>query len=468
MTLATRLSLFFLAALAAVLLGFSAGLYYLASTHLHHQLDERLDNVLNVLSATAEHDDEGIEWKTTDHFADLDAGNWAIRWAVLDEDGERVDGSLDAGEARAGGWRVAQRVIGDPSSARRRGKKRHSDHHVSLTLIAAAPEAPLQQSLRTLALTLGGLSLGLWTAAALTGRWLCRRALAPLNRMAATARTINADELERRLPHPNTADELDDLGRAFNELLGRLQESFERQRRFTGDASHQLRTPLAAMLGQVEVALRRPRPPEEYERVLTLVHKQSAKLREIVEMLLFLSRADAEAKRPHLETVDLPPWLAEHLQTWSAHPRYAGLHLDIAPGATVCVKAQTPLLGQLVDNLLDNACKYSEPGTPVTLSLTAGPDGVRLSVEDRGHGIDAAELAHVFDPFYRSPQARRLGRSGVGLGLAVARRIAEAFGGELTAASEPGKGSRFTLRLPADAPATPAPAVAVNSAGAVG
>src|SRR5437763_732045 len=142
-------------------------------------------------------------------------------------------------------------------------------------------------------------------AAALAGRRLCRRALRPLTGMAAAARAISADDLGRRLPPAGTGDEVDDLGRAFNELLARLQESFERQRRFTGDASHQLRTPLAAMLGQVEVALRRERPPEEYQRVLTLVHKQSAKLREIVEMLLFLSRADAEAKRPQLEALDL-------------------------------------------------------------------------------------------------------------------------------------------------------------------
>jgi signal transduction histidine kinase len=115
-------------------------------------------------------------------------------------------------------------------------------------------------------------------------------------------------------------------------------------------------------------------------------------------------------------------------------------------------KAQKPLLGQLIDNLLDNACKYSEVGTPIALRLSADKHGVLLSVTDAGCGIEADELPHVFEPFYRSPQARRLGRSGVGLGLAVARRIAEAFGGKLGVTSEPGKGSCFTLWL-AQAPA---------------
>ena len=458
MTLATRLSLFFLAALAVVLVGFSATLYGLASSHLHRHLDERLGSVVNTPAAAAEQEDDGLEWKTTDRFWDLDGG--PVSWAVLDEHGERVDGSAEAAAATsAGGWRVVRRTIGHPLGRGDRHEEHPHSHgerrYKALTFVAAAPESPLAATLRTLALTLAGLSLALWTAAALGGRWLCRRALAPLHRMAATARTINADDLGRRLPAANTADELDELGRAFNDLLGRLQESFERQRRFTGDASHQLRTPLAAMLGQVEVALRRERPPEEYHRVLELVHKQSAKLREIVEMLLFLARADAEAKRPQLETVDLAAWLTEHLQTWSAHPRFADLHPDLAAGTSAVVNAQTPLLSQLVDNLLDNACKYSESGTPVTLRVAAGADGVSLTVADEGHGIEAAELAHVFDPFYRSPQARKLGQGGVGLGLAVARRIADAFGGELRAASVPGNGSQFTLRLPAVNAAAP-------------
>ena len=447
MTLATRLSLFFLAALALVLLGFSATLYSLASTHLHRQLDERLDGVVNVLAAAAEVEDQGIEWKPNQRVLPVYADGAPIRWVVLDGDGRTVEGSAEAATASSTtGWRVARRqVVENPS--KRRTRKYDEDHYAALTFVAAAPEAPLQSTLRTLALTLAGLSLTLWTAAALTGRWLCRRALTPLNRMAETARTMTAADLERRLPSANTGDELDDLGCAFNDLLSRLQESFERQRRFTGDASHQLRTPLAAMLGQVEVALRRERSPEEYQRVLTLVHKQSVKLREIVEMLLFLARADAETKQPPAKTIDLVAWLPEHLQTWTGHARYADLHLDIFSTVPLVVKAQPSLLGQLVDNLLDNACKYSEPGTPITVRLSAVAGRVLFWVTDTGCGIEASDLPHVFEPFYRSPQARRLGRSGVGLGLAVARRIAEAFGGELGATSELGKGSCFVLTL---------------------
>jgi two-component system, OmpR family, sensor kinase len=257
---------------------------------------------------------------------------------------------------------------------------------------------------------------------------------------------MSAADLHQRLPGPAHADEVGELNRAFNELLDRLQEAFERQRRFTGDASHQLRTPLAAMLGQVDVALRRERPGEEYRRVLTLVQDQTDHLRRIVEALLFLARADAEAELSSLETVNLADWLPAHLKSWAEHPRAGDLRVECPDAALV--RAQPLLLGQLLDNLLDNAFKYSEPGTPVTVTARREPDGITLTVRDEGPGIGPNDLPHVFDAFYRSAEARRLGRAGVGLGLAMAQRIAAAFGGTLSAASELGKGSSFTLRLP--------------------
>jgi signal transduction histidine kinase len=265
--------------------------------------------------------------------------------------------------------------------------------------------------------------------------------------MAAAARTVSAADLGQRLPTPGTGDELDDLGRAFNDLLGRLQESFERQRRFTGDASHQLRTPLAALLGQIEVALRRDRNPEEYRRVLASVRGEAGRLGQLVDTLLFLARADAEARAPETERFDLCAWLGQHLGTWASHPRAADLQPEPAEGP-LWVRAHPALLGQALDNLLDNACKYSPPGSPVHVRTWEDGEAVCLGVEDQGDGIAAEDLPHVFEPFYRAAQARERGVGGVGLGLAVAARIVVAGGGRLTAHSEAGQGSRFTIRLP--------------------
>jgi heavy metal sensor kinase len=468
MTLATRLSLFFLGALAAVLAGFSLALYSLAHAHLHRRVDERLQAALDVLAAAAEVERNGIEWDPHARRLNLGTGE-SVAWAVIDDHGRPIDGSAGefprapaAGEDfpaprdvefQGGRWRVAgrrlhvdtpEKVLVDPGWPPRK--------YPSLVLTVAVRIDPVDTDLRWLALVLAGLSTGLWLAPAFVGRRLCRRALRPLTEMARGARTITAANLEQRLPSPATRDEMEALGCAFNDLLAHLQEAFERQRRFTGDASHQLRTPLTALLGQIEVALRRPRDAEEYRRVLRAVQGQASQLRQVVEMLLFLARADAEARAPELERIELGEWLGQHLQSWSAHPRAADLRWESCPEGQLWVRAHAPLLGQAVDNLLDNACKYSLASSPITVRTWREGDLACLGVEDRGRGIAAGDIYHIFDPFYRSPQARRQGVGGVGLGLAVAARIVAAVGGRIEVKSEPEKGSLFTLRLPADDP----------------
>jgi signal transduction histidine kinase len=206
------------------------------------------------------------------------------------------------------------------------------------------------------------------------------------------------------------------------------------------------------MLGQLEVALRRDRAPEEYRRALETVCGQAGQLRRIVDALLYLARADADAELAALEVMDLVVWLPEYVRQWTSHPRASDLSFKPVEVSLSTIRVQPLLLGQLLDNLVDNALKYSEPGTPVTVSLGQELGIALLRVEDEGCGIAPADLPHIFEPFYRSAGARRLGRSGVGLGLAMVRRIAASFGGSITAESEPGHGSRFTLRLPLPRP----------------
>lgn len=480
MSLAGRLTVFFLVALALVLAGFSASLYLLAHRHLHRQVDDRLEAALQTLSAAAEVKPDGVEWEPQERRLNLGQGDDQVRWEIHDDQGRAVGRSRNLGDETLfegsaplpaaeepavhltyrGGqpWRLRQQRL-QPSQHDIRGQhpegRDEDPKYPALIMTAGVSLQPVQATLQTLAVALTGLSVGLWLLAAVLGRWLCRRALVPVAHMAAAARALGAADLAGRLPGPGTGDELEDLGRAFNDLLSRLQEAFERQRRFTGDASHQLRTPLTAVLGQVEVALHRERPAEEYRQALTLVRGQAVRLRQIVESLLFLSRTDAEAELPGLETVDLTAWVQDHLEAWSGHPRWADLRVERPPGPH-WVRVHAPLLGQLLDNLLDNACKYSEPNTPVIVRLGSEPGTVTLAVEDAGCGIAAVDLPHVFEPFYRSTHVRRLGRGGVGLGLAVAQRIASAFRGTIRVESEPGQGSRFRLSLPAPIP-VPAP-----------
>lgn len=264
--------------------------------------------------------------------------------------------------------------------------------------------------------------------------------------MAADAKRITADDLGQRVPVPTPRDQLHDLAVEFNGLLTRLQDAFERQRGFTGEASHQLRTPLTAMLGQIEVALRRDRPADDYRRALESVQRQAVQMRQIVEALLFLARADAEVELPGLEVIDLGDWVHEYLTT-HPHDREANIRSPVSFPEGVYVLAHPQMLAQVVGNLIDNACKYSDPGTPVNVFVGVEAGDAVLVVEDKGHGISSADAGRVFEPFFRSADARRRAVGGLGLGLAVAARIIRSFGGRIELWSEPSCGSRFTVRL---------------------
>jgi two-component system, OmpR family, sensor kinase len=485
MSLATRLSAFFLIALALVLVGFSGALYVLARSYLVGQLDERLQSALDTLEASVDIEPGGLEWEPADRQMTLgvETGPGAVCWVVRDDRGALVDRSANAAPARfprdwmpaawpakpadgtafgaTPGWRLAARRLRlDDLLKQGRG---HPDDEPGyevpyrvLVLVVGLSPTPVESALGRLGLTLSVLSLGVWTVSVAAGRWLCLRALTPVSRMAKAATAMTAADLGQRLPISGTGDELDALGRAFNDLLVRLHEAFIRlhaaydgQRRFAGDASHQLRTPLAALLGQVQVARRRERPPEEYRRILDRVIDEGLRLRGIVDSLLFL--ADPEGSPVEFDTVDLATWLAEHVGRLSDHPRASGLRVEVLGDGPLAARVNPLLLGQLVDNLLDNAFKYSPAGSPVTVRCWAEPGSLLLSVTDRGYGLSSEEAARVFEPFYRTDQTRRNGQPGVGLGLPVARRIAAAFGGSLDVLSEPGSGCVFALRLPAEA-----------------
>jgi heavy metal sensor kinase len=484
MTLTSRLSLFFTGSLALVLAGFSLSLYALASRTLHRQADDRLYSTLNTLAAAAEINAAGVEWEPQERNLALvlHPQDEPVAWLVSDEAGRRIDSSEavppglaippgfaeEAGEMAGDGrprgrsrlgsedWRLVQRRLeADPN---RPGPVPMPDgpdekRHPSLTITVGHSLEPVEATLGSLAGLLAALTLAVGLLAALASRWVCRRALSPVSIMAERTRAMDASSLDERLALARSGDELEELGSAFNGLLDRLQESFERQRRFTGDASHQLRTPLTAMLGQIEVALRKERTAGDYRQVLTGLQRQGHHLRRIVESLLFLSRADSEGRLDGLEPLDLAAWLPEYLETWAEHPRWNDLKLVSSADRPAWIAANSALLGELVGNLIDNALKYSEPGSPVRIGLETEGQSVRLVVEDRGIGIVREDQAQLFQPFFRADQARRRGIAGLGLGLAVASRLARAFGGTITATSRAGQGSRFAVILPSIASA---------------
>jgi signal transduction histidine kinase len=464
--------------LGIVLAGFSVVFYSLASTHLYREADQRLASAVNTLIAAVEVRAHVVEWEPAERslrFGSAALGGPVI-WLLTDEQGQLVDrveappgrdflmraattfgidDHLAAWTADDGThWQIAHQWIrpsAEPSDlvqGIRRNQFKKQTKFPALAFTAAVPLDPIQGTLRLTALTLGGLSLGIWLMAVVMARIVCRRALRPVAQMALSARRMGPENLTRRLPSVATGDELEDLSRAFNSLLDRLEESFQRQERFTSDASHQLRTPLTAILGQIEVALRRERPSDEYVRVLNTVKHKAHHLQRISESLLFLARSNAEARSPELELIDMGDWLDCLKQRWSESERAGDIVWDCAIEGAVATKTQPVLLGELVNILLDNACKFSRAGTAIRIFASCDDRSVVLTVEDHGCGIAASDIPHLWEPFFRSVRSRQAGVEGIGLGLSIAQRLAECLGAALSVRSAVGSGSAFTLTLP--------------------
>lgn len=458
MTITTRLTCFFLAMLLLVLLGFSISMYWVADYYLNQQVDDRLTAALNSICGMIETDAAGVEWEPGERRRVLEFPTYEdqLAWWIKDDKNNLIARSHDAEHTDITAfdnrnWQFAQRTIEATTSSSDDSQPmigEASTKHAALIVSAAISRKPVQAAHWQLIAWLVGLSSVVWLAAFASARYVCRWALSPVRSMAIAAEQIDFVDPSQRLPSVHTHDEVGQLTQAFNAMLDRLQESFERQRRFTSDASHQLRTPLTAILGHVDVALRHDRTDTDYQAVLETIKRKGTHLSRVVESLLFLARSDREANLPRLVIVDLASWLPTYLTQWDDHPRHNDIQLDCdQSGCSRCV-AQSELLAEILNILLENACKFSETGSPIVVSLNNDEDHILVSVADQGCGIDEGDLGNLFTPFVRSEQARQSGVDGVGLGLSIANRLAKTFGGDLTVTSERTRGSCFTLQLP--------------------
>lgn len=469
MSITDRLLAFSLGALAAVLVAFSVSVYLLVADHAAQQVEDRAVATLDTLAAQCRWRPEGLEWTGESWDIAFGTDGEPTIWGVFDATGQCLQTSRDltfpiatvgAAHGLESGrdeirwmdrpWVLYRRRIvhSEPVGQLRSGESRN--RYAAVSLVTAWPYHGVIEQKRNLLRFLGFVSFATWTIALAAGRWYCKRALSPLSAMAQAVREIDAENLSYRLPKRLSADELQALTLAFDGLMDRLEEAFVRQSRFVSEASHQLRTPLSALLGQMEVALRRDRDAPEYRRTLEVARGSAQRLQKIVESLLFLARREGSGPIVERETLDLAAWLPEHLrQGWSDHARSGDLRLEIetGPDLPVLVRSHSAMLGQALDNFLDNALKYGDPGTKVHVRLRRENDQAVIEVNDQGPGMDEEALSHVFEPFYRSDEARRRGIEGLGLGLAIVARLAQAIGAETEVESHPGIGSTFRTKL---------------------
>ena len=289
--------------------------------------------------------------------------------------------------------------------------------------------------------------------AALGGYFLARRSLSPVALMSDQAEQIGATNLQNRLAVKNKTDELGRLAGSFNRLLDRLEESFQLQRRFVADASHELRTPVAILSGEAEVALAKPdRAPEEYRESLEILQKESLRLKKIVEDLFTLTRADIGQLPLSKSDFYLDELVADCVHACRTLAQAKQITLQCNAAVEMPAHADEAFLRRMFLNLLDNAIKYTPSRGAITISGERREDFYFVTVSDTGPGISAELQARVFERFFRAEKARTSSDSvngGAGLGLAICRWIAEAHQGTLELTRSGATGSTFTFSMPA-------------------
>jgi heavy metal sensor kinase len=316
-------------------------------------------------------------------------------------------------------------------------------------LVLGRPVAEVQQSLLRVAILLAVVVALLVAGASGLGFWLAGRALRPVRLMAATARQISEQDLHRRIALDlPPGDELGDLAATFDGMLARLESAFEGLRRFTADAAHEFRAPLALMRTQVDVMLRRRRSAEEYEASHRSLLTEIERLGRLADQLLLLARADAGALASRREPIDLPEFLEETIERWRPAAQEREVELESQLPLEGEVGGDPDLLRQLMDNLLDNAIRHNPPRGTVAVSAVENNGWWQLAVQDSGSGISPDLKPRLFARFARADGARGRSTGGAGLGLSLCAAIAEAHGGFISLEDASTGGARFVVRLP--------------------
>jgi two-component system heavy metal sensor histidine kinase CusS len=467
-SLAARLTAWYAGSAFLLILSATGFLYWVLVTNLEREDDEFLADKVQVLRILLrDHPEDVKELQREVEWA------WAARQYVqvyvriLDETGRSIletpgmsdglgpdvfppAGAVDVDRAAGheaitpGGksFRVLAVRLGDVAV----GQSGARAHVVQVALDRTHEEELLAGYRRSLLLVL---SLAL-VLCALAGHRIARRGLRPVAEIADTARRIRSTTLNERIEAQGLPAELAVLAGTFNEMLDRLEESFQRLAQFSADIAHELRTPVNNLRGEAEVALGKPRTPQEYREVLGSCLEECGRLARMIDSLLFLARAESPQVQIARERVDVGRELDAVREFYEAAAAEAGVSLVHHSGAAVVASLDRTLFQRAVGNLVANAIAHTPSGGTIALTATTHDDTVRVEVADTGRGIPPDHLPRLFDRFYRVDAARSSISGGVGLGLAIVKSIATLHRGRAEIASEVGRGTRVTLVFPSN------------------
>jgi heavy metal sensor kinase len=452
LSLRTRLTVWY-----SLLLVLTVAVFSTAVLWLHWRLLlEQLDDGLRAISATANNvvEEELEDRKDLSHAASdvaevVRSGDGAV--SILDASGIPIRSSARRmplpAEVRSPGFTRATQTLsnanGRPWRVSVRGRSSHGTKY--FVAVGAPLDEAIEQWETLLKACLIGIPLALLFAAA-GGWWLGRHGLRPLTGMAAEAHAITAQTLDRRLTVPPSTTELTQLAGSFNRVLDRLGSALSTQRRFMADASHEIRTPVSIMRTAADVTLSQPRRDEgEYREALVAIAQQTTRLTRLVDDMLVLARADGGGYPMVMTSVDLAAVVNECVRELGARAEDKGItvHTSLEP---LTLTGDEALLRRMLSNLVGNALAYTAEGGSVDISLARTDGRLMLSVADTGPGIPPEDRERVFERFVRLDPARAAG--GAGLGLAIARWVAEAHGGTVRIVSSGSGGTVFAASLP--------------------
>ncbi len=346
-------------------------------------------------------------------------------------------------------WEDRKTSTGEPVKIRS-GLVYSERHGAPYYVAIGASYADNVKTLQSYTWVFAGVIPGALLLGSLLGYYMAGRALTPVLAVAQAAQRISGSNLSMRIPTRNAGDELDYLILTFNRMIERLEASFQQMRQFSADVSHELRTPITAIRGQLEVALFTAQTTDQYREAMFNALTDIDRLSQIVRALLLLSQAESGQIVLQKSRLDLCEVVADLVEQFQIPAEAAGVGLTAKLPPECRADVDRVQIERMITNLLSNALKFTPEGGVVKMTLQAQPQFIELVVEDNGRGIPTEHLPHIFDRFYRVPGkgTAPTPEQGLGLGLSFVAWIVRAHNGKIEVESTPGKGSRFTIRLP--------------------